>query len=81
MVISFGGRGDASGENKPFPSPLEVNRFISVLLLQNPLNQLSFRSLSRWIGLYLKGVDYVETRLAIESPSPLEVYRFISVLH
>ena len=30
-VISVGGRGDASGENKPLPSPLEVDRFISVL--------------------------------------------------
>ena len=28
-VISVGGRGDASGENKPLPSPLEVDRFIS----------------------------------------------------
>lgn len=29
-VISVGGRGDASGENKPLPSPLEVDRVISM---------------------------------------------------
>ena len=38
-----------------------------------------FRPLARYIGLYLKGVDYVETRLAIESPSPREVNRVISL--
>ena len=59
-----------------FPSPLEVNRFISQVgyLLQS--HKVSFRPLSRWIGLYQnKGMGIV---YGFVFPSPREVNKFIS---
>ena len=60
-----------------FPSPLEVDRFISVQIFNYcGRDDFSFRPLSRWIGLYhLNHYNGVES---IGFPSPLEVDRFIS---
>ena len=39
--------------NYVFPSPREVDRFISLGVSASSVNQWSFRPLARWIGLYL----------------------------
>ena len=61
-----------------FPSPLEVNRFISRCC--NGVRRrktMSFRPLSRYIGLYPENMSLINELIAA-FPPPLEVYRFIS---
>ena len=60
-----------------FPSPLEVDRFISKEEVVENFNPEGFRPLSRYIGLYLNFIQ--SGRLPNgEFPSPFEVYEFIS---
>ena len=63
--------------NYVFPSPREVDRFISLGVSASSVNQWSFRPLARWIGLYLDELKNYDS-FAIEFPSPREVDRFIS---
>ena len=62
-----------------FPSPLEVDRFISLMLSMVCLKFKScFRPLSRYIGLYR--ADGFDAKFKeFKFPSPPEVDRFISV--
>ena len=65
--------------HRQFPSPLEVYRFISLMLSMVCLKFKScFRPLSRYIGLYR--ADGFDAKFKeFKFPSPPEVDRFISV--
>ena len=60
------------------PSPREVDTFISVKHQRLRLQLVSFRPLSRWIGLY-PGDEEMAKKNLTKFPSPLEVNRFISI--
>ena len=56
-----------------------MDRFISQDEIDSCSLVISFRPLSRWIGLYQGGKPQIN-KSQLEFPSPLEVDRFISII-
>ena len=69
-------REDIIGGAGKFPSPLEVNRFISDYKNLYEILLMGFRPLTRWIGVYRLKAEMNSS--VYQLPSPLEVNRFIS---